>query len=112
VTTAGAPVPLSPDRVAQHRDLTLVRRGDSLELDRRAAGAFEQSDAVADEHRGALHDDLVEKVGLETLARDVGAQDDDVAAFGRLLGELYGLLDRDVEELAGDRRSSWGCNIS
>jgi hypothetical protein len=50
----------SSDRVAQHCHLTLLRGRDRFELHRRAAGAFEEADAVADEDRGDVHDDLVE----------------------------------------------------
>ena len=71
----------SLDRVAQNRRLTSAGRGDGLELHRGAA-AVEQPDAVADEHGGDVDDDLVEEPGLEALARDVRAKDDDVVAFG------------------------------
>ena len=50
----------SSDRVTQHCHLTLLRGRDRFELHRRAAGAFEEADAVADEDRGDVHDDLVE----------------------------------------------------
>lgn len=73
-----------------------------LELDCAPARALEEPDAVADEDRGDVDDDLIEKAGLESLPGDVRAENDHVGAPGRLLGERYRPLDRDVDELAGD----------
>ena len=61
-----------------------------------------EPDAFADEHRGDVHDDLVEKARLETLTRDVRAEDDDVAPVGRFSGNRHRLLDVNVKEAAAD----------
>ena len=71
--TSSPPAPRSPastsrrtsklrlsDRVAQHRGLALVLGRDPIERHRRPAGALEQADAVADEDRRDVHDDLVQ----------------------------------------------------
>ena len=101
---AGNPQRLSPsrvcdsDRVAQHCGLAFLQGGDSLELDRRAAGAFEESDAVADEDWGDVDDDFVEEARLENLPGDGRAQDDHVGAPSRILGDRYRVLDWDVDD--------------
>ncbi|WP_221640036.1 hypothetical protein [Actinoallomurus bryophytorum] len=55
-----------------------------------------------------MHDDLVQKPGLETLPGDVGTQDDYIRTIGGLLGKRHRLLDTHIEEPPGhplhDRR--------
>src|SRR5215475_7359946 len=74
---------------------------DRIESDRSATGALKQADAVADEDRSDMHDDLVQKPGLESLPGDIGAQDDYIRTIGGLLGKCHRLLDTHVDELAG-----------
>ncbi|MGH7722662.1 MAG: hypothetical protein ACRENL_07505 [Candidatus Dormibacteria bacterium] len=73
------------DREAKYRGLALHVGRDRLEPDRSATGALIEANTPADEDRSDMHDDLVHKPGLQTLAGDIGAQDDDVRTFGGLL---------------------------
>src|SRR5262249_23901224 len=61
---------------------------------------------------GSAWGDLVEKSRLETLARDVRPEDDDIAAAGRFSSDRHRFLDANVEEPAADsphkrRRDGW-----
>ena len=82
--------------VAQHRGLALLVGRDRLESDRSAANALEEANALTDKDRSDMHDDLVQKPGLEALPGDVGAQDDDVRAIGSRLGKRHRLLNAHI----------------
>src|SRR5919197_5630148 len=92
----------SEHRIAQYGHAALVTRRDRIELDRLAARALEQADAVANQHRGNVDDDLVEESFLQALPGDVRAEDDNVPLAGRLLGDGHRLLDVDVQKAPGD----------
>ena len=54
-----------------------------------------------------MDDDLVQESLLQTLAGDVRAEDDNIAAIGSLLRDGHGLLDADVHETPGNALDDW-----
>ena len=88
------------DQVTQGGRLTLRGRRDPFEPHRLAPRALEEADAIAEENRGDVDDDLVQEPRLETLPSDVRAKHDHVASVRRLLGDPRRLFDADVQEAA------------
>lgn len=71
-------------------------------------GLSNKVNAAADKDGSNVHDDLVEKPSLKTLAGDVGAEDYHIRAIRGPLDACHRILDPHAEELAGhtlhDRR--------
>jgi len=71
-----------------------------LEPNPKAARNLEQVDAIAEQDRGEVDDDLIEKAVLKTLPGDAGAEQPDAPALGRILRSRYRRIDRLVDESA------------
>src|SRR3712207_186757 len=95
-------VPGLADPEPERGQLSVLGDRGALQLDRRAARAAEERDAVPEQHGCDVHEDLVDQVRLEALPGDVGAEENDVAVLGRALRDRHRLLDRDVEEATRD----------
>src|SRR5919109_4074122 len=79
-------------REAECRQLTALPHRGPLELDRCATGSAEETNAVAEQDRADMHENLVDQVGLEALPGDVGAEHHHVAVVRRSLRDRHGLL--------------------
>jgi hypothetical protein len=69
-----------------------------LEPNPEVARNLEQVDAVAEQDRGEVDDDLVEKALLKTLPGDAGPEQSDAPAFGRILRSRHRRIDRLIDE--------------
>jgi hypothetical protein len=75
------------------RRVWYLRDAEAFELDVGSSGALEQTGAVAEQHGGDAHEDLVEHSGVEALTGRVGPEDVDVLVAGRCFGGGYATLE-------------------